>query len=266
MGRHKTIFGTCRLCGKKTNLTFEHIPPKSTFNKNSGYIISPISIIESIESKDPFSTNPKGIIKQGGTGNYSLCGDCNSFLGRTYVNSYTAWVYSGIQLLNSNLESPFSFVLHNIEPLKILKEILSMFISIEDEDFYKNDKELCDFVRNPTSNNLPEKYQLYIHLFNEGKIFYFPFSVVGNFKTGSIIPCSEITFPPFGYVLTINFKGEIDRLINITSFKDFPFESKANVKFENMYKLPRLLSIPLDFRTKEEIEDSLKKDSNISGY
>lgn len=33
MVRHKMINGICRLCGHKTNLSFEHVPPKVTNNK-----------------------------------------------------------------------------------------------------------------------------------------------------------------------------------------------------------------------------------------
>src|SRR5665647_2533871 len=98
MGRGKKI-GICRLCGERKELTFEHIPPKSSFNRNTGYHISPV--INVLESEDPFNTNSKGLQKQGGIGNHSLCSECNSFLGINYVDAYNDWVKCGLQVLSS---------------------------------------------------------------------------------------------------------------------------------------------------------------------
>ena len=35
MARKKKIVGTCCICGRTTELTFEHIPPKSAFNHSN---------------------------------------------------------------------------------------------------------------------------------------------------------------------------------------------------------------------------------------
>lgn len=38
MGRHRMILGICRLCGKDTLLSYEHVPPKVAFNKNTKFV------------------------------------------------------------------------------------------------------------------------------------------------------------------------------------------------------------------------------------
>ena len=35
----KSIIGKCRLCGETKKLTFEHVPPETTFNNYSVYIL-----------------------------------------------------------------------------------------------------------------------------------------------------------------------------------------------------------------------------------
>lgn len=258
MGRHKTRKGRCRLCGETKDLTFEHIPPKSSFNRNTGFQISPLQ--EYLESENPLNPDLKGITKQGGTGNYSLCSNCNHFLGLNYVDSYNGWVGVGINRLRVYKDSPISFVIVDFEPLKVLKQIFSMFISMDvDDDFYDRHKDLCDYVRDPTSNKLHQKYQILTYLNDVGNIFYKPPSVYGNFKTGMSVFCSELIFSPFGYVLTVDNKYSIDRLIDITSFNHYKIDDKVSLIFQNLYKLPKHLPLPLDFRTEEEIKSSLMK-------
>lgn len=256
MGRHKTTLGTCRLCGKQTELTFEHIPPKSTFNKNGRYVIS--SMEDFVKRENPLEDNPKGIIKQGGIGSNSLCFDCNNLLGRYYVESYQSWVLSGIEVLKFGDHPVYSFKLGDIEPLNIIKQIFSMFISLGEEDFYKNHTELCDFVRNPESNLIPDKYQIFTYLNEVGNVKYIPPMVSGNFRTGNIVFCSEFTFPPFGYVFTIDSTDKFEKLTNITEFKNYKYGEKVNYTF-TMFKLENHLPFPMDYRSKDEINDGLSK-------
>jgi hypothetical protein len=252
MGRHKTVFGRCRLCGEMKDLSFEHIPPRSSFNKNTVYYIS--SFKESLESDDFLNPKIKGKTKQGGTGNNSLCIDCNNFLGRTYVDSYIGWVQVGIDRIKIYTDSPISFIIEDFEPLKVLKQIFSMFISMDDEDCYDRHKDLCDYVRDPNSNKLPEKYKLLTYLNDVGNTFYIPPLCYGNFNTGSFVLCSELTFSPFGYVFTIDNNFPIDKLTDITSFNKYKLDDKVSIIFQNLYKFPKHLPIPLDYRTVEEIE------------
>ena len=133
-----------------------------------------------------------------------------------------------------------------------------MFISMEEEDFYKNHTELCEFVRNPESNTIPDKYQIFTYLNELRSVNYIPPMVLGNFRTGSIVFCSELTFPPFGYVFTIDSGDKLDKLTNITEFKNFKYDEKVNYPFE-MFKLENHLPFPMDYRSKGEINDGLQK-------
>lgn len=258
LGRRK-IIGTCRLCGVKSELTFEHIPPKFAFNRNTGYTVS--TIVDAIEALEDSEANSKAKRKQGGIGNISLCTKCNEFLGQNYVDAYTNWAKTGIQVLKTPGEV-YDYVMENIEPLKIIKQIFSMFISMEDELCYKRYRELCDFVRNPGETVLSEKYQIHTYLNKEATVVYIPFTVTANFKSGISIPCTELTFIPYGYVFTLDYSNAISNLVNITTFKNYKLDEKANIGFYGMHLLPNYIPFPLDYRTKEEIADTIQQSKN----
>jgi hypothetical protein len=69
--------GNCSLCGIFCDLTFEHVPPRSAFNKNTRYKTVPYEQV--LKSDNILDANFKGKIEQGGLGHYSLCSNCNSF-------------------------------------------------------------------------------------------------------------------------------------------------------------------------------------------
>ena len=256
MAKRKLQYGKCKLCQKDTMLSFEHVPPRSAFNKTTRYIS--IAPLDYIKTKDPILNPPNGKIKQGGTGFYAFCESCNNFLGRTYVQSYEKWVKIGADVLNqSKWSNNFqSFVAFNIEPIKILKHIVSMFIAVNDNSYFKKYPELIDFVRNPNSSDLPEKFKIFSYLNNEGQFRLISHCFV--FKTLiEQITCSEIAFPPYGYVLTFESNDVLDQLTNITGFKNH----EPNIEYDVsicLYKHPTYIPISaLDYRTKQEIQKNL---------
>lgn len=83
----KDKYGSCKLCGNTTALTYEHVPPKNAHNKNRFYIFPSDSSIN-----DPFLEKPKGKPEQGGIGYYSLCESCNTKTGAWYGKSYIDFV------------------------------------------------------------------------------------------------------------------------------------------------------------------------------
>lgn len=74
--------GTCRLCGKEGELTFEHIPPRSAYNRDRVQLQTP----EVVDGEGIVAV--PGRYQQRGAGGCYLCGDCNNFLGREYVPDY----------------------------------------------------------------------------------------------------------------------------------------------------------------------------------
>ncbi len=256
MSRKKTEIGICRICKKEKQLTFEHIPPRVAFNKNTRYYSIPYN--EFVKSPNFIEHKPKGIVHQGGIGYHTLCGTCNEFLNKHYVRSFSKWANIGMSL-NSKFDFKYiEFTAMNQNPFRVLKQIISMFISMNEPWFTKEYVELLDFIKNPELKTLSYKYKVYHYLNNEGQIRNLSWAAT---NTHGIV--CELTFPPFGYILNINNSDEINHLTEISGWKNYTDE--RNHSFDiGLYKYPTYLPIPLDYRTKEEIEKKYDTDKKAS--
>ncbi|QNA44516.1 hypothetical protein [Lacibacter sediminis] len=248
--------GYCSLCGSFCELTFEHVPPRSAFNKKTRYKIVPFEKV--LKSENILEANFSAKIEQGGLGYYSLCNKCNNFLGLNYVKSYSAYSNSFIEFAKKTQFNFFSLTMHDFEAAKVLKQIVSMFLSLNSWDFAKENPDLREYVLNPESKNLPQKIRVFSYLNSEGQIRTSTFSVIGNLKSSATILASEITFPPLGHVMTIDFKGHLPNHFELTEFKNVSHNELITTDF-NLYRLPTYLPFPLDYRQKTEIEDVIQK-------
>ena len=139
--------GNCRLCGSFSELTFEHVPPRSAFNKHTRY--QNISFVNLLKQPDLFDLKVKGKIEQGGIGYYSLCNTCNNFLANNYVDAFTAYSNSFIELAHKKDVRSYEMVMQHFEAGRVLKAIVSMFLSMNDWDFSQANRKLAEYVMNP---------------------------------------------------------------------------------------------------------------------
>jgi hypothetical protein len=255
MSNKKNTNGKCRICGQIKILSYEHIPPKSTFNKTTRHISIPFD--DYIKNEDLTKGKLKGKILQGGIGFYSLCKDCNNFLGSNYVKPYQNWVQFGMEAITRFKVNHFNLVAYEQEPLRIIKQIIAMFLAMNDDWYLEEYPDLVAFIKDPKENNLPNKYQIFTYLNNEGEYRYIKHNLAFTIEYG-IINITELTFPPFGYVLTFDLDKDILPLTNITYFKNYKHGQIVDLDI-SLNKLPTFIPIsPLDYRTKEKIE----KDKN----
>lgn len=250
------IKGTCRLCQNETELSFEHVPPATTLNRNTRYVS--VEFEDYLKARNILKEPPKGKVKQGGIGYNSFCRTCNSFLGSNYVNPYKRWVSGGIELLKNTEFAVHTYVIKDIEPLRILKQILAMFLAINQETFSESFPEISAFVSNAFSNNLPDKFQVFTYLTRAERVRYVPYMVQGDLRSGKSIQCSEISFPPYGYVLTIDYYEKINLLNKITSFKSFSLDKSTSLRMR-MAQLPTYIPLPLDYRSEQKTNDDIER-------
>jgi hypothetical protein len=247
--------GNCRLCGEYTELTFEHVPPRFAFNKHTRYRLIPM--MDYLKAEDVLNFKFKGKIEQGGVGYYSLCKKCNSFLGRNYVSAYTAYSNTFIEFSKKDFNF-FSIIMHEFEAGKVLKQIVAMFLSMNDWEFSLNNRELAEFVLDVNSCDLPPKFRIFNYINIEGQLRNANICAIGNLENDFTLIGTEITYPPLGHVLTVDFKGKLPYLCEITTFKNYSANQKTDFDF-NIYKLPTHLPILLDYRSKEAIIQGMSK-------
>jgi hypothetical protein len=243
--------GICKLCKLDKELTYEHIPPQSAFNKNTKfYRIQSTEYFQKAKEYLSGDLKPKTRKEQGGVGDYCLCRDCNGYLGSKYVRDYKklAEISYSIIKLYPNAKC-YEYEISEINLLKFIKQIISIFICCNDINFTDDYPGLIEFVVDEKSNNLPERYQLYMYLNDKG-----------NLRSGNLNYLSEygaiceFTFMPFGFVLNIDNPNQIMELSKITNFKNFNPSLKSTEKLISLNKYPTIYPFPLDYRSIEQIE------------
>ncbi len=247
--------GICQLCGQHGNLTFEHFPPHKAFNNKPVF---------SVDFRKAISLPPnvrlEGQIHQKGIGNYTLCSTCNNKTGSWYGSQYVHWCRQGklnIERYNTLKGFPNFDCIY---PLAIIKQIIVMFFSLNNYPFSKIHSDLATFVLNKDQQNLPDQYDVFAYLNSEGT--FRTSGVSGMLKYKEMFTFSEITFPPFGYVLTFNSKSPDSRLISIKHFSNHPYNESTNLEI-NFPILPTFLKLPGDYRTLREIENDYNKNCQV---
>jgi hypothetical protein len=242
--------GYCHLCFEEKELNTEHVPPQSAYNKNTRYIEVPL--LDYLKAKDPAKYKAKGRVNQGGITCHSFCVECNNSLGIKYVNDYKAWARVGFEVMRKveNKKGCYNFHALVQNPNKILKQVVSMFIAINDYSFAQNNKDLVEYVRNEQSKKLPDRFRIFTYLNNGPQFRYLPVFAKGSFDPPAIIMCSEMAYPPFGFVLTINCADSPSRyLTELTNFQTYEQSQDNLLKFE-MFELETHSQISLDYKVK----------------
>jgi hypothetical protein len=254
MSRRKMQNGICRICKRRTELSFEHIPPKAAFNKYTKF--RSIPFLEYVENSHKEDYKPTAKLQQGGLGEYCLCRSCNSFLGNNYVPEYFKMTQIGISVFKNKTFEKVIFTTENISPLRFLKQVLAMFICINDSNFTDKEQELLTLIKDTKEKNLPSKFRVFMYLNNVGQ-----FRNLTKMFTNTHGYVNELTFPPFGFVLSMD-TNYLFPLTEITHFKNLDESYKGEVRFE-LLNLPTHLPFPVDYRTQEEINETIRKNKEF---
>lgn len=251
--------GHCHLCGNLSELSFDHVPPRAAFNKRTRY--QEIPILKYLKVHNPFKEKQRGKIQQGGIGYYSLCRSCNSFIGLNYTPDYVKYSNSFIEFVKKDGFNHFEFEMHSFTALNVLKQTVAMFISLNSWEFLENHPDLRNFVSEIDNNILPDRYRFFIYLNNEGQLRNSPIVAVGDLKSGKSILASEISFPPLGHVMTLDFSGSLPLHFEITNFRIYNRDALPSIVFK-VNKLATYLPFPLDYRPISIIEQSINRTKN----
>lgn len=229
-------FGICHICGKYEKLSYEHIPPYAAFNNSKRKLSSFDTMLnDNTENRKPWDIEGLKYKQfQNGIGFYTLCENCNSFTGSKYGTIYSNFVRSiGIEIskiAKENRNCVLTFHIASLNLLAIFKQVLSMFCSLNTEQFGIAFK---DFLLDENCNDFPyDNYKIYMYLHAGKADRFIPFQSNINTKTGAVTVFSEISTFPVGFILysmtdTTEFYG-----YDITSF------SQCNYNFEYCMDIP----------------------------
>jgi len=243
--------GTCHICGANGQLSYEHVPPRAAFNDRP--VIA--RLIDEIVRQGSIAGG-RGHISQRGAGAHTLCRQCNSLTGHWYGKSYVDWVAQGMQILGAARCAPSLYYNFHVLPLRVIKQITCMFFSVNGTRFRQVHPELEKFVLDRNRRHLPHNVRVYT------------FYAVGNFfrhssvsglinitNTSKTSIFSEITFPPFGYVMAFGRPPE-GAMLDISYFSSFDYNTYRPMTLR-IPVLPVVTYIPGDYRTQSEIDEAL---------
>ncbi|RYQ42342.1 hypothetical protein [Bifidobacterium pseudolongum] len=161
----KKNVGTCHVCGKQGELTFEHIPPRSSGNDHKMHVYNGENV-DNIKSSLFGIGTPSGTyaIRQQGMGFYALCANCNNLFGRHYDKPYARLgnaIRSDAKSMREALPEDgrgyISFDLSGFLPLSFIKRVIANFCVINSTESMTDCR---DFLLDPASTALPNHYRL----------------------------------------------------------------------------------------------------------
>ena len=246
--------GYCKLCGNINKLSFEHTPPKAAFNDKPVISYKLEDVINLGPGEIP---NSKYNQSQRGMGEYSLCEKCNNDTGAWYGKHFIEWCYQGMDILIKSNGNPKLIYLHYLFPLAIIKQIISILICSAHRGFTNAHTYLRYFLLNKEKRYLPERYHIYVYFYCSG-VFRNTGLIIEGRINGKMIPQIEFTYPPFGYVLTIDELHPDKRLTEITHFSNYGYKD-FKVQTLEISSLPTHLGLPGDYRSKKEILNDSKQ-------
>ncbi len=224
--------GTCRICGKHKKLTFEHIPPESAYNAR------PVYFQKSEHLHDTKShLFGKRIRSNQGAGGYYLCKTCNNNTGSWYGASYKHFVDTGIFTCHYKVHSSkyisFNYI---IKPLNVLKQILSMFMSLDSGGQLLNHPGLKEFILTKESQSLPSGLRVFVY-YTSAKSLRNGWGIIrSDFAYHTL---GELTYDPFGLCYTINSPPVRDDFCEMTSFKNYEFNQRTRINLQLPFLMPK---------------------------
>jgi hypothetical protein len=216
--------GDCRLCGEHGPLSFEHVPPESAFN--SSRVIR--ARREALFSSGHW--DGRGDIQQRGGGAWTLCQRCNSKTGSWYAAEFVRWATHAAELmprLPVDDARPIRVPFHG-RPLPFLKQVVTMFFTVNARGFAEEHPELVKFVLGSDSRYLPPQYRVDMVLVRGGFARWSGLHGVGDLDRGTTIIASEVAHFPFAFRL---FYSEVPivRLCAIEHFGLFRADQRVSI-------------------------------------
>jgi len=245
--------GKCHICGYEGLLSFEHVPPRSAYNNKT---VLRETLEDLLKNQIPPDEIGNYRIQQGGYGDYTLCESCNNKTGSWYGSDYVNFSHLGMLALQQAYKPEFLFNTGLFHPLRIIKQVVTIFFSINTPGLASANPDLVNFVMNRERKYIQKDIFISMYMSLGGRGRFFPLSARGSNNGVDII--SEFSFPPFGFVFSFKRKPLVSRLFGINFFSHFEYNEQANF-FLPLYVLATFSHFPLDYRTIEQMNaDRLK--------
>ncbi|HLE57754.1 MAG TPA: hypothetical protein VJB15_11780, partial [Rhodothermia bacterium] len=181
-----------------------------------------------------------GDLLEQGAGAYTLCCTCNSEIsGNHYVGELKRWTATGMAVIARGFAggadgNAVELRIDRVYPARILKQIVVMLASVNSAALLEHHRALREYAMNPYATGLPARYQFYLLLTH-------PSTKVSRYAGLSMRLASgawcgtwvtDLVWPPFGYVMTIDEPRPLLPMGNITSFANYGYDERVDLTLE----------------------------------
>lgn len=251
----RSKIGACHLCGKYGPLSEEHVPPQAAFNRGP---TRQILFEDSLRFGPDAPAN--GIELPNGLSGFTLCAKCNQKTGRIYGAAFADWCFEGVEILHKSGGVPKTLYLRNIYPLKVIKQVVTMFASVCGSDFSSRFPGLAEFVLTKYEKGLNDRYRIYCFLNPSSRYRYCGIGGILKPLEGKYHIFSEMCFPPFGYILTDRSTPPDSTLTDITGFACYDLKIKRTIELPIVVKYSSS-HLPGDYRSADELRQAFAENT-----
>lgn len=243
--------GPCCICGVHGKLSFEHIPPEAAFNDRRVFEANIKYLLDGKWS--PGERIEEGRYKQRGAGRYSLCGKCNSDTGSWYGSTYVDVAREAMIRLHASRGAMQLAYPYGMFPLRFLKQVAAMFFSACGPGLQEKNPDLVRFVLNREERRLPSQIRFFAYLHHPTDSTCIRQSGLTGMMRGSTQHLfSEIAFPPFGLIMSVNSPPVNAELCELTHLTQYNYR-QWDVLFLKLPVFPVTTWFPGDFRTVADV-------------
>ena len=256
------------------------MPPEAAFNNHR---VVGKHIFELINKDPDYYFDGKGHISQRGAGVYTLCEKCNPNTGAWYGDAFANFAHQSLDILKHVKGQPSLYYPFRIYPLRVIKQIITMFFSINKDQFRFSHPDLVKFVLNKNERYLSPDIQIFV---------YFTLGPHARYAGGTSISAieinpdeigrdmlddmlnqyqrdypkshysSEIAFPPLSYVLSFGLEPLDNELTDISFFAKYPYDDWTSLHLKLPVNPVHTL-YPGDYRSKEQLRRNFEENTQI---
>jgi len=140
---------------------------------------------------------------------------------------------------------------YRLFPLRVLKQVVCMFSSVNSSGFQKVQPDLVRFVLNPYSRDFPSTVRIFAFYTFSNRIR--ASGAAAMLRGSGMHVFSEIAFAPLGFIMTLNDTPPPDtRLVDIGGFSEFGFRDWRSSISMKLPVMSIYTGFPGDYRSREQ--------------
>lgn len=250
----------CNLCGKRPAGSREHLPGVGAANDGPVRV----AYFGSTGVEMPRHDRHERVERDGFVVR-TLCAACNSRTGGNYGTAYKEFVQQFAKSGIVDAGARRTWVsLRQIQPLRVIKQMTSMFVGAQGDFPREHWLGVCNFVlrRDTKLVDTRLRYFIYRNVGAVGRVTAFT-SIMSVYRLWPPLTFCEISWPPLGIVFATERHPLLDRMKDITAWGSYSFRDRADFNF-SVPQLRVATHWPLGFGSDRDAHSWSERDGVIA--